>query len=215
MTLKGAEVSDPAARAAAAAARDEIRAGVPVAHRRHRRGPRRPGVVTRDGERIARRRPVGERAGFEIEVERLAVRHRARALGLHARLVADVEPAFHTGQPVAGHRTEVGVLCSALNVMLVVAPLSRICALFRPQFLERDVVHHQLAVGDGRSARSRRCAPTASGCGHRRSRRRGRGSRPSWTRARTCGRMRGACAAWPATSARGPDREKRRSPRTR
>ena len=50
-------------------------------------------------------------------------------------------------------------LLVAVKVMLVLAPLSRICGLLTIEPLERDVVHHQLAVDDGDADRFARAGP--------------------------------------------------------
>ena len=140
-------------------------------------------------EGIAGRRPVIQRAGLEIEIERAAVRLGRHALRRHARRVRDVEAALHARGAVAGQRAEVGVALRRLERdaggRAFVEDLRALDVLL----LERDVVHHQLAVDDGDADGLARDAPRASDCGCRRSRRRRRDTRawspPACTRGRS------------------------------
>src|SRR5688500_9292875 len=58
---------------------------------------------------VACGRPVLERAGLEIEIERAPVRLWQHTLRLHARDIRNVEASFHAGGPVPGNRAVVGV----------------------------------------------------------------------------------------------------------
>ena len=94
--------------------------------------------------------------------------------------VGDFEPAFHAGGAVPGQRTEIGVGRGGLERDVRGRALVEDLRALDLALVERDVVHHQLAVDDGDADGLAGAGPQRRDCGCRRSRRRCRGSR-AWT----------------------------------
>ena len=123
------------------------------------------GVLSRDDiplhhcEGIAGRGPIVQRAALEVQIDRASVRLSRHAVGRHARLVGNVETPFHTRQSMARHRTVVDVALRGRERDVGPGGLVENLWALDVEPLERDVVHHQLAVDDGDADRLTRARP--------------------------------------------------------
>ena len=116
-------------------------------------------VALDEREGIAGRGPVVHGAALEIEVQHASVGHRRHAVRRHPRLVGDVDAALHARQPMAGDRTVVDVALGGRERDVGTRRFVENLRALDVHALERDVVHHQLAVDDGDAHRLARARP--------------------------------------------------------